>query len=122
MSQVTYQRTSPYYSTNQVNQYVPYLAFWDGYFVLPNAKDTLVSIDAQYDRRPDLMSYAWYQTPHLWWVFMLRNPDVIKDPEDLRAIGDERDQAHLPTTHWAQQREPSNATRRHRFPAPKSLP
>lgn len=80
MSQVTYQRTSPYYSTKQVNQYVPYLDFWDGYFVLPNAKDTLVSIDAQYNRRPDLMSYAWYQTPHLWWVFMLRNPDVIKDP------------------------------------------
>jgi hypothetical protein len=31
--------------------------------------------------------------------------DVIEDPPDLRALGDKGDQAHLPTAHWAQQRE-----------------
>lgn len=80
MTQVKYNRTSPYYSSKQVTQYVPYLNWWDGYYVLPNAKDTLISIDGQYNRRPDLLSYAYYQTPQLWWVFALRNPDVIKDP------------------------------------------
>ena len=33
------------------------------------------------------------------------NPDVIKDLPDLHALGNERDQAHLPTAHRAQQRE-----------------
>lgn len=80
MTQVTYQRTSPYYSTEQVNEYVPYLGFWSGYYVLPHPNDTLISIDGQYNRRPDLMAYAYYRAPQLWWVFALRNPDVLKDP------------------------------------------
>lgn len=80
MTQVVYQRTSPYYNTRQINEYVPYLDYWQGYYILPNQKDTLMTIDSQYNRRPDLLSYTYYQTPQLWWVFALRNPNVIKDP------------------------------------------
>lgn len=80
MSAVTYQRTSPYVLTPQVTQYVDYLGFWDGVYIFPKSNDILVSLDAQYQYRPDLLSYAQYGTPQLWWVFMLRNPNVIKDP------------------------------------------
>jgi hypothetical protein len=40
---------------------------------------------------------------YVWWLRV--HPDVIEDLSDLRARCNERDQAHLPTTQWAQQRE-----------------
>ncbi len=42
--------------------------------------DNLVKIPPQYDQRPDLMSQAEYGTPRLWWVFAVRNPDILQDP------------------------------------------
>jgi len=30
--------------------------------------------------RPDILATELYGTPRLWWVFALKNPDVIKDP------------------------------------------
>jgi hypothetical protein len=30
--------------------------------------------------RPDLLANDLYQNSELWWVFAVRNPDVIKDP------------------------------------------
>ena len=50
-------------------------------------------------------------TPQRWparrgYVWRLRvDPDAIKDLPDLRALGNERDQAHLPSAQRAQQRE-----------------
>lgn len=60
----------------------------DGVFLdinkLPSIKVTLsdeeYSIDPAYDQRPDLLAHALYNNSRLWWVFALRNPDVIKDP------------------------------------------
>jgi hypothetical protein len=37
-------------------------------------------ITAKYDRRPDLLSFDVYGTPKFWWVFMMRNKDIIFDP------------------------------------------
>jgi hypothetical protein len=45
-----------------------------------NPFDKIISIPAAYDQRPDLMSQAEYGTPRLWWVFAVRNPDLINDP------------------------------------------
>jgi hypothetical protein len=42
--------------------------------------DKIVKIPPAYDQRPDLMSQAEYGTPRLWWVFSVRNPDIITDP------------------------------------------
>ena len=42
--------------------------------------DKIIIIPPQYDQRPDLMSNAEYGTPRLWWVFAIRNPDLIIDP------------------------------------------
>lgn len=32
--------------------------------------------------RPDILAGNLYENPRLWWVFALRNPDVLKDPLD----------------------------------------
>lgn len=42
--------------------------------------DAIKIIPPAYDQRPDLMSQAEYGTPRLWWVFAVRNPDLINDP------------------------------------------
>lgn len=33
-----------------------------------------------YDQRPDLLAHELYGSSRLWWVFALRNPDIIVDP------------------------------------------
>jgi Base plate wedge protein 53 len=80
MSAVVYDKSSPYYGTAQVTKYVNYLDFWKGVYILPQSTDSLVKLDARYHIRPDLLSSEVYGTPNLWWIFMLRNPNVIKDP------------------------------------------
>jgi len=60
----------------------------DGVFLdinkLPSIRVTLSDeqyvIDPAYDERPDLLANQLYNNSRLWWVFALRNPDVIKDP------------------------------------------
>ncbi len=45
-----------------------------------NDYDKIIKIPPAYDQRPDLLSQAEYGTPKLWWVFAIRNPDLINDP------------------------------------------
>lgn len=60
----------------------------DGIFMgvntLPTIKrsqqDEEYLINAKYDERPDLLAHEVYGNSRLWWVFALRNPDVLKDP------------------------------------------
>jgi Base plate wedge protein 53 len=80
MTQVIYDKSSPYYSTNQVTNFVGYLDYWNGQYILPQPTDTLYQLATTFNHRPDLLSYELYSTPQLWWVFALRNPDIIKDP------------------------------------------
>ena len=43
-------------------------------------------IKADVDGRPDILAYKVYGTTELWWVFALRNPDILVDPlEDFTA-------------------------------------
>lgn len=42
--------------------------------------DKVIIIPPQYDQRPDLLSQSEYGTPKLWWVFAVRNPDLLIDP------------------------------------------
>lgn len=72
-----YSPTSPYYTTPIVNDYLDVINFRD----IPQLTDDhLFVLTATYQFRPDLLSYDLYKTPKLWWVFALRNKDVIKDP------------------------------------------
>ena len=74
----SYKGTSPYVNTN----------LFDGKFLdiliyktLPAEPDDIYKpISATYNYRPDLMSFDLYGTADYWWVFIVRNRDVIIDP------------------------------------------
>jgi len=42
--------------------------------------DRLYTIESRYANRPDLLAHKLYGSVNLWWVFALRNPDLLVDP------------------------------------------
>lgn len=48
--------------------------------VAKSSFDKIIEIPAAYDQRPDLLSQSEYGTPAMWWVFAVRNPDLLIDP------------------------------------------
>lgn len=77
MTTVAYSKASPYYSTDKFGIFLDVTKFRD---IPVDSSDILYQIDAVYQYRPDLLSYDLYGTVELWWVFPMRNPNVIKDP------------------------------------------
>ena len=69
--------TSQYLNTQIRNWY---LDLWVPRTVPKSDYDNLIIIPAAFDQRPDLLSQQEYGTPGLWWVFAIRNPDLIIDP------------------------------------------
>lgn len=48
---------------------------------IPSANDDIsVNITKKYENRPDVLSYDLYGTPAYWWVFSIRNRDLLTDP------------------------------------------
>jgi hypothetical protein len=74
----SYSTTSPWFLTNLKNN--DFLDIYENRPILKNPSDLLFEITPQYTYRPDLLSFDLYGTPKLWWVFAVRNPDVLKDP------------------------------------------
>jgi alpha-L-fucosidase len=74
---VTYSKSSPYAKT-------PTYGFFLDVANIPtltiDASDLAYQIDAIYRYRPDLLAYDVYGDAKLWWVFSLRNPNVLQDP------------------------------------------
>lgn len=78
MSKVKYSASSPYYSTQQTNWFMSNMTVRD---ISRDGTDEFIpSLATKYENRPDLLSYDKYGTPNYWWVFMMVNPNVIKDP------------------------------------------
>ncbi len=73
----TYNKTSPYFSTVIVNNYLDVLELRD---IPRQADDHLFEITKTYENRPDLLAYDLYQDSKLWWVFAVRNKNILKDP------------------------------------------
>jgi hypothetical protein len=73
----TYSRTSPYAKTPIWGQF---LDVWPGVTIAPDVTDAVYQIDSAYNLRPDLLAHDMYQDSNLWWVFAVRNPDVLVDP------------------------------------------
>ncbi len=72
-----YSKNSPYYKTEMDNGYLDVITFRD----IPLEKDDhQFEITSTYNNRPDLLAYDLYKDSKLWWVFALRNKDIIKDP------------------------------------------
>ncbi len=72
-----YSTTSPYSGTAMWGSF---LDIWSGKTIAPSVTDAVYQIDAIYNFRPDLLAYDLYKDANLWWVFAVRNADVLKDP------------------------------------------
>ena len=73
----TYSKSSPYYATGQFGVFLDVLNFRE----IPKLpSDVEFSINSVYEFRPDLLAYDLYGDQSLWWVFAVRNPNVIQDP------------------------------------------
>ena len=77
MAQVTYSRSSPYFSTASFGQFLDVLTARP---ITAQDDDVVYTIDAIYQFRPDLLAFDLYGDSALWWVFAARNPNVIEDP------------------------------------------
>lgn len=73
----SYRKASPYYNTPQNNLYLELLKVRP---VPAEADDFQYTIENQYRHRPDLLAYDLYGKSELWWVFVQRNMEIIKDP------------------------------------------
>lgn len=69
--------TSPYVNTD-IKDF--YLDIWDEIIIEPSIEDTIMTVGPKYHKRPDLLSYDLYGTPRLYWVFIVRNMNLMKDP------------------------------------------
>lgn len=77
MASSIYKNTSPYYSTEMSSGYLDVMTFRD---IPPEDDDILYELTKNYENRPDLLAYDLYNDVNLWWVFAVRNRNVIKDP------------------------------------------
>ena len=77
MAFIKYQNLSPYFETEQTSWY---LSSWEQRPIPAIDSDQLITLPAAFEKRPDLLSYDLYGTTRLWWVFAVRNPNIIKDP------------------------------------------
>jgi hypothetical protein len=74
---VVYKKSSPWFRTTQNNLYLDLLAIRP---VPAEPDDFVYTIENQYRHRPDLLAFDLYGDHKLWWVFVQRNMDIIKDP------------------------------------------
>jgi hypothetical protein len=73
----TYSQSSPYKSTSQNSLYLELLEIRP---IPAEPDDFLYTIENQYKNRPDLLAYDLYGNAKLWWVFVQRNMQIIRDP------------------------------------------
>lgn len=72
-----YLKSSPYYTTPIRGNYLDVISFRN----IPNVStDVKYSIASQYEYRPDLLAFDLYGDVNFWWVFAVRNKDILKDP------------------------------------------
>jgi hypothetical protein len=73
----SYSKVSPYRNTKENNLHLELLTIRP----VPAEKDDyLYTIENQYQHRPDLLAFDLYGNAGLWWIFVQRNMNVIKDP------------------------------------------
>ena len=77
MTTTQYNSTSPYFLTPQTSWS---LDLWAPRDIPQMDTDAPFVITQLYNTKPDLLAYDLYGDSRLWWVFAIRNPDLIKDP------------------------------------------
>lgn len=77
MSRINYPASSPYGATEQTSWYISNYV----HRVIPASnEDTTLTLETKYQYRPDTLSYDLYGTPAYWWVFAVRNRNLLHDP------------------------------------------
>jgi alpha-L-fucosidase len=74
---VTYSKTSPYAATGKFGNFLDVMTYRS---ITKHPDDVVYAIDSVYQYRPDMLAYDLYGDSNLWWVFAMRNPNVIRDP------------------------------------------
>lgn len=74
---VNYPPTSPYFESEQTEFFLTYFNFRK---IDPDSSDLSIILDSKYEFRPDLLAFDIYGDSKLWWVFVNRNMDKIKNP------------------------------------------
>jgi hypothetical protein len=74
-----YNTVSPYYNTPKRGQFLDVWGY-NNLVIAPATTDALYQIDSAYNLRPDLLAYDMYKNTNYWWIFAVRNPDVLLDP------------------------------------------
>lgn len=77
---VKYRNSSPYVNTPQRDFLLEYLDLYVNRPVVTDDSDEFIVIGPKFHQRPDLLSTELYGTPELWWIFVVRNPNVMIDP------------------------------------------
>lgn len=77
MSKISYPRTSPYVDTPQASWY---MGKYQHRTIPRGPNDSYEPIEQKYHQRPEKLAKDLYGTEALWWVFMARNLNVIRDP------------------------------------------
>jgi hypothetical protein len=77
MSKINYPASSPYAATPQTSWY---LGNYKHRPIPASGDDQPFTITKQYENRPDTLSYFLYGTPAYWWVFAVRNRNLLHDP------------------------------------------
>jgi hypothetical protein len=72
-----YTKLSPYYTTPISGSYLDIANFRQ---ISGETNDVQFTVTSQYEFRPDLLAYDLYGDVNLWWVFSVRNKDIVKDP------------------------------------------
>ena len=78
MASSLYHASSPYYNTGIVNN--QFLDVMVNRAIPMDPSDVYWEITSVYEYRPDLLAYDLYSNSMLWWVFAMRNPNMLKDP------------------------------------------
>jgi hypothetical protein len=77
MTRINYPASSPYAATPQTSWYISNYT----HRPIPSAgDDKTLTINKRYQFRPDILSNDQYGTPAYWWVFAVRNRNIIVDP------------------------------------------
>jgi hypothetical protein len=72
-----YSKSSPYVKTST---YSNFLDVADIPSIPKNPEDSVFVINETYNLKPQLLAYDLYGDVALWWVFAVRNPNVLQDP------------------------------------------
>jgi len=71
-----YSNRSPYFDTRTFGDFLDVMINRP---IPADSTDTLITISSTYHQRPDLLAFDLYGDSRLWWVFAMRNPEVLED-------------------------------------------